>query len=88
MRLDSLSDTHAKRLRACPPSPKLVYITLANEGALTQKQLVTETMMPKRTVWNALEHLTEAGLATAQSCPYAARKRMYQITSAGRDPEL
>jgi len=87
MRLAALSDTQAKRLRACPPSAKLAYITLANEGALTQKQLATETMMPQRTVRTALEQLIEVGLVTAQSCPYDARKRVYQVTAAGRDPE-
>jgi DNA-binding MarR family transcriptional regulator len=87
MRLDSLSDAQAKRLRACPPSAKLVSITLATEGALTQKQLATETMMPQRTVRNALEQLIEVGLVTTRPCPYDARKRMYQITATGRDLE-
>jgi len=87
MRLDSLPDAQAERLRACPPSAKLVYITLATEGALTQHQLATETMMPQRTVRTALGQLTEAGLVTARPYPYDARKRMYQITAAGQDLE-
>jgi len=87
MRPDALSDAHTDRLRACPPSTKLVYITLANEGALTQKQLATETMMPRRTVRNALDQLTDAGLVTAQSSIYDARKRVYQVTLGGRRSE-
>jgi len=87
MRPDTLSDTHAERLRACPPSAKLVFITLANEGALTQKQLATETLMPRRTVRSALDQLTDAGLVTVQSSIYDARKRVYQVTLGGRRPE-
>mgnify|MGYP000669336943 CR=1 FL=1 len=82
MRLDALPDDQAKRLRACPPSAKLVSLMLATEGALTQEQLSTETMLSQRTVRNALDQLTEAGIVTARPCPYDARKRLYQILSA------
>lgn len=83
MRLDALPDDQARRLRAYPPSAKLVYFMLVTEGTMTQEQLVTETMMPRRTVRNALDQLIEAGIVTARPCPYDARKRVYQIPSSG-----
>jgi transcription initiation factor IIE alpha subunit len=41
---------------------------LATEGELTQGQLAAETVLPERTVRNALEQLTETGLVTARPC--------------------
>lgn len=70
MRLDPLPEAWTKRLRPCPPSAKLVYVMLATEGELTQGQLAAETVLPERTVRNALEQLTETGLVTARPCSY------------------
>jgi len=87
MRPDALPDPHAERLRSCPPSAKLVYLTLANEGALTQGQLAAETTVPQRTVRNALETLSDAGLVTARPCAHDARKQVYAVAVNGQEPE-
>ena len=47
------------KLGDLPPSAKLVFVVLSEEGTLTQKQLVEETRLSGRTVRYALERLRE-----------------------------
>jgi len=62
-------------------------LLLANEGPLTQGQLATDTTVPQRTVRNALETLSDAGLVTARPCAHDARKQVYAVAMNGQEPE-
>lgn len=62
-----------------PPSCKLVWLVLANQGELTHKEIVEETLLSERTARWARQRLVEADVIT--SCPSIqdARKEMYAI---------
>jgi DNA-binding MarR family transcriptional regulator len=62
-----------------PPSAKLVYKTLEYEGGLTQSQLATETMLPPRTVRDALSRLADAGVVEERIFIPDARKSTYAL---------
>jgi len=71
-----------KPLQDLPPSGKLVYTVLTNEGELTQQQLAEETMLAKRTVRDALTKLDERGLIEEHIYPDDARQRLYVPASS------
>lgn len=68
-------------LEDLPPSAKLVYTVLTNEGELTQQQLAEETMLARRTVRDALTKLDSRGLIEEQIYPDDARQRLYALAS-------
>jgi thiosulfate/3-mercaptopyruvate sulfurtransferase len=45
--------------RDAPPSAKFVYRLLADQGTLTERQLVGESQLPERTVRSAISYLTK-----------------------------
>lgn len=45
--------------RNAPPSAKFVYRLLADQGTLTERQLVAESQLPERTVRSAIAYLTK-----------------------------
>lgn len=58
-----MSNEATDRLESLPPSAKLVYKILEYEGPeLTQEELAEETLLPQRTVRNALYELDDMGL--------------------------
>jgi DNA-binding Lrp family transcriptional regulator len=65
-----------------PPSAKLVYKILEYEGGLTQSQLATETMLPPRTVRDALSRLEDAGIVEEHIFIPDARKSTYALVEA------
>ena len=66
-------------VREMPPSAKLVAKVLAYEGALTQQQLATETLLPGRTVRYALTRLEDADVVDSRFSFTDARKRVYSL---------
>lgn len=66
-------------LEDLPPSAKLVYTVLENEGHLTQTQLADETMLATRTVRTALDKLKTADLVEERAYPADARKNLYAL---------
>lgn len=68
-----------ERLRELPPSAKLVYKVLEDDGSLTQGRLAEETLLPPRTVRYATSRLEEAGLVDSRFSFTDARKRRYSI---------
>ncbi|WP_424016337.1 winged helix-turn-helix domain-containing protein (plasmid) [Halorientalis pallida] len=79
LHLSSLESPHRGRLESLPPSAKLVFLTLAYEGTLTQGDLASETMLSPRTVRYALKQLEEEGLVTSDIYIPDARKNVYRI---------
>jgi len=68
-----------EELRELPPSAKLVAKVLEYEGALTQSQLATETMLPPRTVRYGLSRLEEVEAVDSRFSFNDARKRVYTL---------
>ncbi|MFB6117514.1 MarR family transcriptional regulator [Halosegnis sp.] len=64
-----------------PPSAKLVYKTLKYEGQLTQSALAEETLLPQRTVREALARLEAADLVVSRPAVMDARKRVYLLAA-------
>ncbi len=62
-----------------PPSSKLLLKTLEYEGSLTQKELVTKTLLPDRTVRLALRHLLDKGYVKRRVSLRDTRQRIYEI---------
>lgn len=69
-------------VRELPPSAKLVYKTLEYEGPMTQSQLATASMLPSRTVRDALSRLDEAGIVEERIFIPDARKSTYALVEA------
>lgn len=65
-----------------PPSAKLVYKTLQYEGPLTQSQLADESLLPQRTVRNALSKLEANDVVKESVYLMDARKSSYQLAEA------
>ncbi|MDE1866596.1 MAG: NAD(+)/NADH kinase [Thaumarchaeota archaeon] len=62
-----------------PPSSKLLLKTLEYEGSLTQKELVTKTLLPDRTVRLALRHLLDKGYVKRRVSLRDTRQRIYEV---------
>ena len=63
-----------------PPSSKLLQKTIEYEGPMTQKELVTKTLLPDRTVRLAMSHLLEKGYAKRKVSIRDSRQKIYEIT--------
>ncbi len=71
----------AEELLAMPPSSKLLLKILEYEGSMTQKELVSKTMIPSRTVRLALKHLMENGHIRRKISMRDARQKIYEISN-------
>lgn len=72
-------ETGASGLQDLPPSAKLVAKTLEYEGDSTQSDLAESTLLPQRTVRNALTQLEENGLVTSRISFIDARQHIYSL---------
>jgi len=79
MRPSSLEEGRRERLRSLAPSAKLVYVVLAREGPMTQRQLADETRLVQRTIRSGLDDLEDAGLVTSSLYIPDARKDLYDV---------
>ncbi len=70
----------AEELLSMPPSSKLLLKTLEYEGALTQKELASKTLLPDRTVRLALSHLLDKGYVKRKVSIRDARQKIYEIS--------
>jgi len=73
----------AEELLNMPPSSKLLLKILEYEGAMTQKELATKTLLPDRTVRLALSHLLEKGYVKRKISMRDARQKIYEIAKLG-----
>ena len=71
----------AEELLAMPPSSKLLLKILEYEGTMTQKELVSKTLLPSRTVRLALKHLMENGHIRRKISLRDARQKIYEISN-------
>jgi DNA-binding MarR family transcriptional regulator len=62
-----------------PPSVKLVAKVLDVEGELSQQRLAEESLLPTRTVRDAVSTLEEDGYLEWRYCFQDARKRLYKL---------
>jgi DNA-binding Lrp family transcriptional regulator len=88
----NMNDGTRERLEPLPPSAKLVYYVLEEEGRHDQTGLAEETRLSTRTVRFAVEKLTGAGLVEEGLCPTDARRSVYAVVpqserSTGPEPD-
>jgi NAD+ kinase len=69
----------AEDMLKMPPSAKLILKTLEYEGALSQKDLATRTMLPERTIRLSLSHLINQGYVKKKTSLRDARQRIYEL---------
>ena len=62
-----------------PPSAKQVFLALASEGPLTQKDLISKTDLPQRTVRYALDRLKGEDMLEERFCFRDARQILYSL---------
>ncbi len=72
-------------LQSLPPSSKLVFTVLKREGTLSQGTIAEETLLPKRTVRDAIARLEEVGVVESRFAFSDARKRLYQVRTDPRE---
>ena len=70
----------AEELFSMPPSSKLLLKILEYEGSMTQKELVSKTLLPDRTVRLAMSHLLEKGYVKRKVSIRDSRQKIYEIT--------
>lgn len=70
----------AEDLLNMPPSSKLLLKTLEFEGSMTQKDLVTKTLLPDRTVRLALRHLLDKGYVKKRISIRDSRQKIYEMS--------
>jgi len=58
----------------------LLLKILEYEGAMTQKELLTKTMLPDRTIRLALSHLLGKGYVKKKVSIRDARQKIYEIS--------
>ncbi len=80
--IDQIPETTAssKEIATLPPSAKLVALVLDREGALTQTELAKTTLLPQRTVRDAIDRLREVGAIISRVVFSDARRRLYTLT--------
>lgn len=66
-------------LKGLPASSKLIYKIFVHEGSMTQKDLISASLLPERTVRHALNMLLKKGLITHQPHFADARQTIYGI---------
>ncbi|MFT4891831.1 MAG: hypothetical protein ACI9YT_002766 [Halobacteriales archaeon] len=67
-------------LEDLPPSAKLVFKVLEYDGPLTQKQIVSESMLSARTVRYALERLENIDVVDEDVYFADARQSLYKLS--------
>ena len=70
----------AEDLFNMPPSSKLLLKILEYEGSMTQKELVSKTLLPDRTVRLAMSHLLEKGYVKRKISIRDSRQKIYEIS--------
>ncbi|MBI2651166.1 NAD(+)/NADH kinase [Candidatus Woesearchaeota archaeon] len=66
-------------IKGIPPSAKLIYKILTYEGNLTQKEIISATNLPERTVRYALELLLQKNMISQHPYLNDARQTVYGI---------
>jgi transcription initiation factor IIE alpha subunit len=78
-RFEVMAGSDTDSLEDLPPSAKLVFKVLEYNGSLTQKQIVSESMLSARTVRYALERLEEIDAVDEDIYFADARQNLYTL---------
>ena len=73
----SIEQQRFDRLVNLPPSAKLVFRVLQHDQPLTSRDIAEKTLLPKRTVRDALNRLDDADLAEEHVDPQQPRTQLY-----------
>lgn len=68
-----------------PPSARQVFQLHASEGPLIQKEIISRSYLPSRTVRYALTRLNEENLLVKKFCFPDARQSLYGLNSASSE---
>lgn len=74
-------------LAELPPSAKLVYFVLKQDGPLTQKALAEESLLSPRTVRYAINRLEEIDMLTERMHMMDARQHILSVVDEDSDTE-
>ena len=80
-----MTDGDTTALEGLPPSAKLVYAVLEEDGPMTQKAIVDATELAPSTVHDALERLAALGVVEEQFYVADGRQDLYVVS---RPPTL
>ena len=80
-----MAEPTQEELEDLPPSAKLVLKVLEYKGALTQKEIIQESMLSARTVRYALERLEDIGVVDEDIYFADARQSLYKLTCEPED---
>lgn len=73
------NEQRVRKLREYPPSAKLVFRTLEQNGSMTIIDIEKETYLPYRTVRYAIRRLKEGGMVTQLFYIKDARRSLYRL---------
>lgn len=82
-----MADVSEEVLANLPPSAKLVYFVLRQNGPMTQKGLADESLLPPRTVRYAIKRLEEIDVITERIHIKDARQTIYETPVADGDSD-
>jgi DNA-binding MarR family transcriptional regulator len=77
--VNSNNEYSTRKLREYPPSVKLVFKTLENNGTMTLSDLERETYLPYRTVRYTVKRLKEGGFIARIFHIEDARQSLYRL---------
>jgi DNA-binding MarR family transcriptional regulator len=80
-----MSDPGEELISDLPPSCKLIYFVLKQEGPMTQITLADESMLPERTVRYAISRLEEIDALSKRIHIKDARQNVYDINETTKD---
>ena len=72
-------NANLEKLKNLPASSKLIYKILVHEGSMTQKEIISASLLPERTVRYALNILVKDNLITQQPHFTDARQTVYGV---------
>lgn len=84
---DPPEDILTKKMEKFPPSVKFVFKLLDLKGMLTQKEIISETYLPPRTVRYALKRLKAEGLIEEKLYVKDARQCLYGLKNSVDEEE-
>lgn len=82
-----MTDATEETINDLPPSCKLIYFVLRQEGPMTQGTLTEESMLPPRTVRYAIRRLEELDAISERIHLKDARQNIYDIHETTEDAD-
>jgi len=73
-----------RRLEDLPPSAKLVHYVMDEEGSMTGDQIREQTLLPERTVRDAVSRLRDADIVVTRIDPADPPRHAYSLRPVER----